>query len=86
MNNFFKAARAGIRGVTEAVGPGKFKAAGVVLICHHCRGEIFERRTAQLNTPGSTFLHLDWLDRSGAAMVCTNCGLIHWFSKEPERL
>lgn len=86
MSRFFEAVRAGVRGAMSAMGPGRFSAGGVVVACTHCKQNEFEKREAQLNTAGMTFLDLDWMNRSGTALVCTNCGLIQWFAIEPERL
>jgi hypothetical protein len=70
----------------SAMGPGRFIAGGSTVSCTHCKQNEFEKREAQLNTAGMTFLDLDWMNRSGTALVCTNCGLIQWFAIEPERL
>ena len=86
MNRFFKAMKAGVQGAMSAMGPGQFAAGGVMVRCTHCQETEFERREAQLNTAGMTFLDLDWMNRGGTALVCTNCGLIQWFGKDPERL
>lgn len=86
MNKFLRAVKAGVHGAMSAMGPGRYQAAGLPLSCQHCRAEVFERREAQLNTAGMSFLDLDWMNRSGTALICTNCGLIHWFGKEPERV
>lgn len=86
MSNFLDAVKAGVRGAMSYTGPARFQAAGIAVVCTHCRGEEFERREAQLNTAGMTFLDLDWMNRSGTALVCTNCGLIQWFGKTPDRV
>lgn len=86
MSNFFDAVKAGMRGAMNAVGPGRFLAAGLPVVCPHCRGEVFEQREAQLNTAGMTFLNLDWMNRAGTALICTCCGLIQWFGKTPDRV
>ena len=70
----------------SAMGPARFAAGGLAISCTHCKKGEFEKREAQLNTAGMTFLDLDWMNRSGTALVCTNCGLIQWFAIEPERL
>lgn len=86
MADFFEAVKAGIRGMSEALGPGRFQAAGRPVACQHCRGEIFEKAEAQLNTAGASLLGMDWANRSGTALVCTECGLIAWFLKAPDRV
>lgn len=86
MSRFFEAVKAGVRGAMSAMGPGQYSAGGITVSCAHCKQNEFEKREAQLNTAGMTFLDLDWMNRSGTALVCTNCGLIQWFAIEPERL
>lgn len=86
MSRFFRAVKAGIDGVRRGTGPGRFTAAGIPVACSHCRADVFDRAEAQLNTTGMTLLGLDWANRSGTALVCTNCGLIQWFLKAPDRV
>lgn len=86
MRKFFKAVEAGVRGAAGSMKPGRFAAAGIQLSCTHCKHAEFERREAQLNTAGMSFLDLDWMNRSGTALVCTNCGLAHWLAIDPVRL
>lgn len=86
MERFFDAVKAGVRGAREGTGPGRYSAGGLAVSCTHCRKDEFERREAQLNTSGMSFLDLDWMNRSGTALVCTTCGLIQWFGIHPERL
>ena len=86
MSRFFDAVKAGVQGAMSTFGPGRFAAAGKAIGCGHCGQTEFVKREAQLNTAGMTFLDLDWMNRAGTALVCTNCGLIQWFAKEPERI
>jgi hypothetical protein len=86
MSRFFRAIKVGIQGAMSAAGPGRFVAGGRTIACGHCEKEEFVKREAQLNTAGMTFLDLDWMNSSGTALVCTNCGLIRWFAKEPDRI
>ena len=86
MGNFFQAVRAGVRGFKSALGPGRFSAAGKVIRCTHCGGEEFSQTEALMNSTAFTLVDLDWLDRSGTALVCTSCTLIQWFGKAPTRL
>lgn len=80
------ALKAGVKGFTKAFEPAHYSAGGIRVSCTHCKGELFQEREALLNTTGATFLRVDWLDRSGTALICENCGLIHWFGKKPERI
>lgn len=82
MGRFFDAVRAGVRGAMEAVGPGSFLAAGKVIACSHCGGERFDRREARFGEVARP----DWLETSGVALVCSRCGLVQWFAREPERV
>lgn len=85
MANFAKAFRRGTKAFVTALGPGKYAAAGRVIVCPHCHGEVFQLGSAQLNTAGLTFFNLDWANRSATTLACTNCGRIEWFAKRPER-
>jgi uncharacterized protein len=64
----------------------RFQAGGRPIACAHCRHELFETREILLNTRGLTFLSLDWLNRSAAALVCAKCGLVHVFAVPPDAL
>ena len=86
MNKFFKAVKAGVRGALSASGPSRFRAAGLPVSCQHCKADTFQRREAQLNTAMLSAMDMDWMNRSGSALVCTNCGLIRWFLKEPQQV
>lgn len=86
MSRLFNAVKAGVRGAMSAMGPGKYAAGGVAISCAHCKQSEFVKREAQFNTAGMTFLDLDWMNRSGIALVCTTCGLIQWFAKDPDRI
>lgn len=55
------------------------------IICPHCNGDVFDCGEAQLNTSGLTLLGLDFLNRSVYALVCSRCGRIEWFARQPER-
>lgn len=86
MSKFFNAVKAGVQGALSATDPARFRAAALAVTCQHCKSDTFQKREAQLNTAGASAVGLDWLNRSGAALACTNCGLVHWFLKEPERV
>lgn len=53
--------------------------------CPHCGEGQFSLGTAQLNTAGMTFLHLDWADKTAYTLVCAHCGHIEWFAQEPAK-
>ena len=52
---------------------------GIKLECVICKKTMFWTRTTLMNTPGMTFLSLDWANRSATNYVCDNCGYVHWF-------
>ncbi len=52
--------------------------------CHHCDGDTFAKRKAQLNTAAMSFFDLDWLNKSAWTLTCTGCSQILWFGMEPE--
>lgn len=47
---------------------------------------MFAEHEALLNTTGATLVKLDWLNKSGTALICENCGLIQWFGRRPESI
>ncbi|MEA2453487.1 MAG: hypothetical protein QOG04_2197 [Actinomycetota bacterium] len=59
--------------------PTPMHIAGIQLKCEICKQENFYAREAQLNTPGLTFLDLDWMNATATCAVCANCGYVHWF-------
>ena len=86
MKNLGRALKAGVKGFAKAFEPARYQAAGVQIRCTHCKGELFQEKEALLNTTSATLFHLDWLDKSGTALLCEDCGLIQWYAKKPERL
>lgn len=86
MKKLGRALKAGLKGFTGSFGPGRYQAAGKPVRCAHCQGELFQPNEAQLNTSGASLVGMDWANRSGTALECTECGLIQWFGKAPERL
>ncbi len=51
---------------------------GKELACVVCGYNEFHERIALLNTPGMTFLDLEWANRSASCQVCARCRYIHW--------
>lgn len=84
MKNLGRALKAGAKGFAKAFAPARYQAGGVQIRCTHCKGEMFKEQEALLNTTGATLVNLDWLNKSGTALVCENCGLIQWFAKKPD--
>jgi hypothetical protein len=81
-----EAFRAFTTGVSSEFRSGRFIAAGKPVSCPHCAGEVFEIRSAVVNTRALTFLRLDWLNRGAAVLVCESCGLFSWFRNAPDRV
>jgi uncharacterized protein len=86
MKKLGRAFKAGVKGFADAFAPARYQAGGVQVRCTHCKGEMFREHEALLNTTGATLVSLDWLDKSGTALLCENCGLIQWYAKKPDRL
>jgi hypothetical protein len=59
--------------------PQPVEVRGKTLVCTHCKNELFWIRRAQLNRSVSSFLGLDWADRSATCFVCSECTKIEWF-------
>ncbi len=85
MSDLLSSLKAAAKGFANAFGPSRYNAGGAQVRCTHCQAETFHESEALLNTTGATFLKLDWLDKSGVALICENCGLIQWFAKKPVR-
>jgi predicted nucleic-acid-binding Zn-ribbon protein len=47
--------------------------------CLVCGNRHFRDRPIKLNTTASTFLGLDWANRSSLGLVCCRCGYVHEF-------
>jgi hypothetical protein len=86
MADFVEGVKRGVKAFKESFGPGQYEAGGIKVICPHCKKDIFEEGSAQLNTAGATFLNLDWLNKSARILICTECGLIQWFGISPEKM
>lgn len=50
------------------------------LHCLVCRGELFTDQEIKLNTTGMEFLGMEWLNRSGTALICDRCSFVHTFA------
>jgi len=81
MKKLGRALEAAAKGFAGAFGAGRYQAAGKPVRCSHCGGELFSEHEALLNSRVGP----DWLDKSGTALLCDNCGLIQWFGKKPVR-
>jgi hypothetical protein len=57
----------------------RHRVAGVILKCPICENNEFWTRKTLMNTPGLTFLSLDWANRNADNYVCSSCGHVLWF-------
>jgi DNA-directed RNA polymerase subunit RPC12/RpoP len=80
MGRFLDALMAGVSSYNE---PRKYEVAKRPVRCPHCGESLFVDGRALLNTPGLTFMNLDWANRSATILVCSECGRIEWFAREP---
>lgn len=58
---------------------GKHKIGGNILECPICGHSEFWTRKTLMNTPGLTFLNLEWANKSATNFVCNSCGHVLWF-------
>ncbi|MGC7872010.1 hypothetical protein ACPUYX_10840 [Desulfosporosinus sp. SYSU MS00001] len=86
MPDFIEGLKRGAKAIKESFGPSRYEVATIKVICPHCKNDVFEEGSAQLNTAGATFLNLDWLNKSATILICTRCGLIQWFMESPEKI
>ncbi len=59
---------------------------GKPIVCPQCGHNQFDFGSALLNTPGMTFLGLDWANRTATILACKECGHIDWFLREPQEI
>jgi rubrerythrin len=52
---------------------------GKKLRCQICDHALFWSRKTLMNTPGMSFLNLDWANKSATNHICNQCGYVHWF-------
>lgn len=52
---------------------------GNKLKCVVCKNDTFWERRTLMNTPGMTFMSLDWANKTAQNYICDNCGYVHWF-------
>ncbi len=83
--SFIKKLGKGLKGAMEAVNSDEFTVNKVKIKCVHCQHQHFELGEAQLNTPGLTFLNLDWANKSASVLVCKKCSFIMWFADSAKK-
>lgn len=52
---------------------------GNLLECSVCKNDTFWERETLMNTPGLTFLGVEWANKRAQNYICDNCGFVHWF-------
>lgn len=55
---------------------------GHQLQCQICGHDQFWYRKTLMNTPGVTFLGMEWANKQAENYICNNCGYIMWFMRE----
>ncbi|HUS87177.1 MAG TPA: hypothetical protein VMW76_08055 [Bacteroidales bacterium] len=65
--------------MTHSKDPEEYTIKGVRLTCPVCSHSRFLTRETLMNTPGLTFLGLEWANRTAQNYICENCGYILWF-------
>jgi DNA-directed RNA polymerase subunit M/transcription elongation factor TFIIS len=61
---------------------GAFEIKGHPLKCPICGNDKFWTRQTLMNTPGLTFLGVEWANKQADNFVCNRCGHILWFFRE----
>ncbi|MDG3004667.1 hypothetical protein [Paludisphaera mucosa] len=76
-----------MRGMTDLTsrGPASYLAGGRTVCCPHCESDRFVEGRTLMNTPGMTFMNLDWANRQATTLMCDRCGLVQWFGVRPSR-
>ncbi len=52
---------------------------GHKLECPVCKNDTFWERRTLMNTPGMTFMKLDWANKTAQNYICDDCGHVYWF-------
>jgi hypothetical protein len=55
---------------------------GHKLKCPICAHDKFQKRITLMNTPGSTFMGVEWANKQAENFVCDSCGYVFWFLRE----
>ena len=63
-----------------------YQISGKPISCPQCGHNQFDQGSALLNTPGMTFLELDWANRTATILACKQCGRLEWFLRQPEEV
>lgn len=49
------------------------------LVCPVCKNDKFFERETLMNTPGMTFIGLEWANKRAQNAICSSCGYVFWF-------
>ena len=60
-----------------------YRLQGKNVVCTQCGFDQFNQAMALLNTPGMTFMGLDWANRTATLLCCKQCGKIEWYLRPP---
>ncbi len=52
---------------------------GKSLVCPVCGHDEFWKRKTLMNTPGLTFMGVEWANKQADNLICDSCGYIFWF-------
>ncbi len=55
---------------------------GNKLTCPVCGYDQFRKRSTLMNTPGMTFLGVEWANKQADNFICGKCGYVYWFMLE----
>jgi len=76
----------GAESLIEGRRPSAYLAGGRKVSCPHCGEDRFLEGRSLLNTPGMTFMNLDWANKQATTLACGRCGLVQWFAAAPTRV
>ncbi len=66
--------------------PGEhYEVAGSNIACPYCGGDLFEKSAVQIREAELASDELDWVDGTAYALVCSTCGHLELFLKEPKK-
>jgi predicted nucleic-acid-binding Zn-ribbon protein len=60
----------------------KVKIRGKEIRCPICGNDKFFQRNGLMETPGMTFLGLDWMNKEAYNFICSDCGYVYWFLRD----
>jgi predicted nucleic-acid-binding Zn-ribbon protein len=79
IKNLTRGLKAAAKALVAAPPPAPVTIARRALVCPHCEGTRFVTTKVSLNTRGSSFLNVEWLDKEASVMICASCTRMEWF-------